>query len=262
MSALAETSDRVDARALRRLRPWYHDFSRLGLATDFEGGPAGRLRRLGDALSGRATLRAALRPGPPAHRLNQRAKEAVLVPWLEGDLAELPEPGRCLDLFCADGYYACTLATLAPGASVVGVDRDERELRRARAAAAGLGLEQVRFVASDVPAFLAAGDEGWDVVLCAGGLYHLRQPQDLLRALRPRCLGALVLQSAVTLETEAPDYFVAPAPGRPAGSRFTHARLRHWLTDLGWTILAEERGELPGNRHARDRGASYFLGRV
>ncbi len=244
---------------LRSLRPWYHDFSRLGLRTDFETGLAGRCRRLADVWRGAGKLSTALRPGPPPHRRNQAAKEAVLRPLLESVLAELPATPRCLDLFCADGYYACTLAALAPAARVVAVDREAVQLTRGRAAAAALGLATVQFELADVPAFLAGVEEPFDLVLCAGGLYHLSQPRDLLRDLRGVCRARLLVQSAVTLAAEGTDYFVSPAPGWRHGSRFTDAALGRWLSELGWRILAHRRHELPGNRHASDRGSSVFL---
>ncbi len=244
---------------LRALRPWYHDFSALGLTTDFEGGLAGRARRVLDALRGEGRLATALRPGPPPHRRNQRAKEAVLRPLLTAALAELPQAPRCLDLFCADGYYSCLIASLAPRASVLGVDREAAQLARARTAAAALGLHHVAFEQADVSAFVAGIRHEFDLVLCAGGLYHLAGPRDLLRDLGTACRGLLIVQSAVTLASEERDYFVAPAPGWRHGSRFTDAALGGWLAELGWGVLDHRRHELPGNRHASDRGSSVFL---
>jgi hypothetical protein len=99
----------------------------------------------------------------------------------------------------------------------------------------------------------------YDLVLCAGGLYHLERPNVFLELLRPVTRGYLVVQSVVTLETEDPSYFISPTPGLRHGSRFTHAGLERWLVEAGWQILAQDRNELPGNKLARDRGSSYFL---
>ncbi|MCP5101623.1 MAG: hypothetical protein GY943_39265, partial [Chloroflexi bacterium] len=71
--------------------------------------------------------------------------------------------------------------------------------------------------------------------------------------------GYLVIQSAITLETEDPDYFVSPAPGWKHGSRFTHDGLKKWLQEIGWEIIEEGRNELTGNPRLTDRGSSYFL---
>jgi hypothetical protein len=107
--------------------------------------------------------------------------------------------------------------------------------------------------------FLARDEPAYDLVLCAGGLYHLAEPRRLLETLRRRTRGFLVVQSVVTLESEDPAYFVSPAPGWPHGSRFTHAGLGRWLGELDWTVLASDRNELPGNPRAADRGSSYWL---
>lgn len=251
------------------LRPWYHDFSDLGLRTDFEAGLSGLGGRLRGALrdlraaaaglekGARHPFLAALRPGAPGHRRNQLEKQRHLQPMLHQALTVHPAPS-CLELFCADGYYACAAAQSTPGCTVLGVDRDPLEIRRARAAATALDLENAAFLVDDVWRFLST-EPVFDVVLCTGGLYHLTSPESLLAALRRTVSGHLVVQSVVTLETEDPEYFVSPAPRWRHGSRFTHARLEGWLSRLGWQIQRSERGELPGNRHPWDRGSSYFL---
>lgn len=272
----------VRLEEIYRLRPWYHDFGELGLVTDFESGLAGRARRLLAAAAERLTgepevekgarhpILSALRPGPPSHRMNQRVKERALVPLLEKALASLGGSSgelRALDLFCADGYYSCRLARMAPDARVFGIDLDSKEIERARAAARALGLV-ARFEVADVlDPDLAAGfletetgaATGFDLVLCLGGLYHLDDPVALIRRLRELVAGRLVVQSVVSMANEAPEYFESPAPGWRHGSRFSHRRLALWLEACGFEILEERRGELPGNRRSGDRGASYFL---
>jgi len=254
-------------KRVRALRPWYHDFSRLGLQTHFPPRRADQLavllRRRLDAgyveKGERFSLRQFLRPAPPAHLANQRAKERVIEAYLRQCLAELAATPRiaCLDLFCADGYYACLLASLRSGLDITGVDLDAQEIHRARTAAELLGLPGLRFEVADVWAFVRSAP-AYDLILCAGGLYHLRQPADFLRALRPLSRGYLVVQSVVTLESDDGDYFVSPAPGWQHGSRFTHAGLGRWLREAGWEILEETLGELPANPRRCDRGSSYY----
>jgi hypothetical protein len=99
----------------------------------------------------------------------------------------------------------------------------------------------------------------FDLVLCAGGLYHISDPGRLLEGVGGVSRGYVLIQSVVTLETEDPHYFVEPAPGWQHGCRFTHAWLREKTMALGWRIVAESRAELPGNPNPRDRGASFFL---
>jgi 2-polyprenyl-3-methyl-5-hydroxy-6-metoxy-1,4-benzoquinol methylase len=254
------------------LRPWYHNFNKLGLQTDFGDMAMSRteqLRRLLLLLSPikptgfvekgeKLSLKTLLKARPNSHQINQRHKEEFLVPFLQQALADLPTDPHCLDLFCADGYYSCWIGQTRLDARITGVDLDAQEIERARLAAAVLGIENAVFRVQDIWQAVASS-EAYDLVMCAGGLYHLTRPRDLLAALRPITKGYLVIQSAVTLETEAADYFVSPAPGWKHGSRFTHAALRQWLTELGWEIVQEGRNELTGNPRLCDRGSSYFL---
>lgn len=254
------------------LRPWYHNFNKLGLQTDFGDMAMSRseqLRRLALILSPikpagfvekgeKLSLRHLLHGAPNAHQINQRHKEAVLLPFLRRSLADLPPNPRCLDLFCADGYYSCWMGRLRPDAAITGVDLDAQEIERAETAVRVLGIHNAAFHVADIWEWVQKPAQ-YDLIMCAGGLYHLTAPRRLLQALAPLAAGYLVIQSAVTLETEEPGYFVSPAPGWKHGSRFTHAGLRQWLIDLGWQIVAEERNELTGNPRLCDRGSSYFL---
>ncbi len=253
------------------LRPWYHDFEKLGLQTRFAQQPLDRLkyalsllrRAAGQGVEKgeRFSVRALLRPAPPSHLVNQRHKEEYILPFIQRALAELGGAPACLDLFCADGYYSCTIAHARPSALVTGVDLDEKEITRARAAARLLGLPGAQFRLADVWKFIRAA-QPYDLVLCTGGLYHLTEPKRFLELVRPISRQFLIVQSAITLETEDPDYFVSPAPGWKHGSRFTYAGLRRWLEVIGWEIVAEARNELTGNPRLCDRGSGYFLCRV
>lgn len=254
------------------MRPWYHNFDKLGLQTDFGDmamSRAEQFRRLLLLLSPlkpagfvekgeKLSLKTLLKGSPNSHQINQRHKEIFLVPFVQHALASLPAKPRCLDLFCADGYYSCWIGQTRPDAQITGVDLDAKEIARARMAASVLGIENAAFRVQDIWEAVRQ-QESYDLVMCAGGLYHLTEPKKLLAALRPITKGYLVIQSAITLETEAADYFVSPAPGWKHGSRFTHAGLKQWLTELGWEIVEEGRNELTGNPRLCDRGSSYFL---
>jgi len=265
------------------LRPWYHDFSALGFDTSFLDEPltlGERARRAGELVRavlerawGRArtgpvprervrSAREVLRRLPSSHMLNQPVKERYLLALVKQALAGLGPAPTCLELFSADGYYSCRLKTLSAGARVTGVELDSGQVQRAETIARRMGLREVSFRREDVRSFLERSGETYDLVLCAGGLYHLSDPIGLLRAVSRVTRGYLVLQSVVTLETDDPGYFVQPAKGWQHGCRFTHAWLRARLEMLGWQILDEARAELPGNHRAHDRGASFFLCRV
>ncbi len=259
-------------RRLVAAGPWYHDFRRLGLDTAAADrrGPAALLRRLAGAVrarlgggpklekGGRLLSRATLWPAA-SHRRNQRHKEEILLPWLTELLGE-PGPGAaCLDLFCADGYYSCTMASQRPDLAITGVDLDAAELARARLAGELLGLGNLRFERAEAESWVRTAPRPYGLVLCAGGLYHLDDPLPLLAALRQACRGPLIVQSAVSLARQEPDYFEAPAPGWRHGCRFSHAWLEDRLAELGWRLERQARNVLTGNRRPADRGSSYFV---
>ncbi len=263
MSPSPPTSDELHRR-LAAAAPWYHDFRRLGLdtpATDRRG-PLTLLGRLARSLrerltggpalekGGRLLSRATLAPAA-SHRVNQAHKEEILLPWLE-ELVDALAPG-------ADGYYSCTMAARRADLAVTGIDLDAAELGRARLAAELLGLAGPRFERAEAIAWVRSAARRFDLVLCAGGLYHLEDPRALLAALRPVCRGHLVVQSVVSLARQEADYFATPAPGWRHGSRFSHGWLERCLAELGWRCERQARNVLTGNRRPADRGSSYLL---
>jgi hypothetical protein len=266
------TSAKFDPELYAR-RPWYHDFSALGYDTVFLDRPIPlreKAARVGRFFSSRLPGRRSsplrqnrlgfadiYRRRPSSHVINQRTKEKDLIGLAESALGRLPPDASSLDLFCADGYYACRLKTIAPGARVTGVDLDERAVGRAEIIARKLGLE-ITFGCVDAREALR-GDTAFDLLLCAGGLYHLEDPASLLHRARSACRGFALFQSVVTTTTEDDDYFEAPAPGLSHGSRFSDAWLGSRLREAGFEIEEHRRVELPGNLRPEDRGSSYFL---
>lgn len=207
--------------------PCYHDFAELGLPTP---------QREGNFAA------------------NQRCKQEHLLPLVDRAVAEAGPRPSLLELFCADGYYGCRAAQR--GARVHGVDRDEAEVARANLMARVLGLRRrARFHVGDVFAW----DEPADVVMCAGGLYHLEDPAALLRRLRELTRSSLVVQTVYHLGVDDPGYFETPAPGWSWGCRFSLGYLRNMLVASGWEVVSEATNELEGNEKPKDRGAAYFL---
>lgn len=81
---------------------------------------------------------------------------------------------RILDLACLEGLYSVELA--AQGASVVGIEGREANIEKARFVQRALNLKNIEFIKDDVRN-LSVGRLGkFDVVLCAGILYHLDAP--------------------------------------------------------------------------------------
>jgi len=242
------------------LRPWYHDFSRLGIQTDFRGYPPSLVQRaanLARRLAGRKPREYGVLNSDLL--INQRCKEAILIPFLQRVFSELPKYPPCLELFCSDGYYSCLMKSMCPGAKIFGVDKDRRAIKLARTMSRVMGDESMGFLRDDLRRVDWWAVKPRDLVFCAGGLYHLEDPRGFIRHIRPQVGKYLILQTVVTLESEDPEYFVTPAPGWKHGSRFTHAAVKRWLTETGFTILDEARNELEGNARLCDRGSSYFL---
>ncbi len=99
------------------------------------------------------------------------------------------EPGmRILDLGCGPGTITVGLARYVAPADVVGVDRSDEVLTRARAHAAAQHMDRVRFVTASVYD-LPFADSRFDVVYAHQLLQHLAEPVTALveahRVLRP-----------------------------------------------------------------------------
>jgi len=212
------------------LDPWYHDFAPLGLRTPQRAG---------------------------IFRPNQAAKQPVLCSLIDQALAlcrqSNPIP-RGVELFCADGFYANYAAQ--KGAEVLGVDLDLRDLAKAALITRVLGNDdRVRVLQQDV--FELEGR--FDFGICAGGLYHLSNPEELLNGLLERVTTALVIQTVYSLEKTDPEYFETPAPGWTWGSRFSYTCLETMVKRAGWRAVAAMTNELGGNEKLQDRGSAYFL---
>ena len=110
--------------------------------------------------------------------------------------AGTPPAGQTLlELGCGPGFYACRLAARFAHLQVLGIDRAEQQLRRARARAAARQLTNCRFAAADACAVpWPAGT--FDAVIAARLFTILPEPERALaemhRVLRPggRCFIA------------------------------------------------------------------------
>ncbi|KQP18230.1 O-methyltransferase [Pseudorhodoferax sp. Leaf267] len=98
------------------------------------------------------------------------------------------QPRRILELGCALGYTACTLATAAPQAQVVTVDGDDAHVRLAREAIARRGLDarvQVRHARFDA-VLREQPPASFDLVFFDGFAPDAALLQDIARVLAPR----------------------------------------------------------------------------
>jgi tRNA (mo5U34)-methyltransferase len=148
-----------------------------------------------------------------------------LAPHLPEDLGGW----TALDIGCNAGFYTFELARR--GASVLGIDVDDRYLRQARWAAGRFGVaRRVRFERMQVYD-LARLDERFDLVLFMGVLYHLRYPMLGLDLVCQKVDRLMVFQ---TLTMPGEDVF-AQTWGRTFSA---DDRDRKLMLEPGWPKLA------------------------
>ena len=189
---------------------------------------------------------------------NQRSKQGPLFALIDQALALCREqslPGRGVELFCSDGFY--TNYAIQTGASELrGLDLDPLYIAEARLISKVLGnAHRTSFSVADVFSLR----DPFDFCICAGGLYHLSNPQELLELLARRVRCALVIQTVYSLEDRPADYFETPAPGWTWGCRFSLPSLLHMVEESGWTVVRRSVNELEGNAELKDRGSAYLL---
>jgi len=266
-------------KEIYNLRPWYHDFSSLGVQTYFSAGKTGLkgtaleyspryiierffkspfhfMRSAGDILLGKEQKWSEL----AIKEQGQKIKEEFILPFLDSAIRRCkkkntPKPS-ILEMFCADGYFSFWMRKNYNIKKITAVDLDKRSIQQARVMTSVLDVN-IDFKCMDV--FDLPLSKKYDIILCAGGLYHLSDPKKLLKLSYEIAKRYLVLQSVITLETEDKDYFVRPAPGWKHGCRFTDAKLRSWIEEIGFKIAKHERNVFRGNRRLLDRGSAYYL---
>lgn len=220
---------------------WYHDFDVLGVKTHqfaFDG-----------------------------YDISQQDKQQIIFSLLDKAIAycQGARPTgttlRLVELFCADCFYS--IYALKKGVdSAVGIDLAEES---GEGAIRGVVLDQALLVSGllgqadkltvlrqDVRDFQGE----YELCICAGGLYHLENPAQLIRHISARIRRALVIQTVVSLEVSGEEpYFETPAPGWTWGCRFNDVYLIQLLKENGWDVRAVEKNELRANQKARDRGS-------
>jgi hypothetical protein len=132
---------------------WYHDFSVLGIKTV---------------------------QVPGFWKPNQLAKEKPLFTFIERAILLCREEKmstKGMELFCADGFYGNYAANVGAD-QMLGVALDDKHLAKAVLMTKLLGnSKKVTFDKCDV--FDLTGK--YDFGICAGGLYHISNPFDLLK---------------------------------------------------------------------------------
>jgi predicted RNA methylase len=116
------------------------------------------------------------------------------------DIARRPVGGlRILDLACLEGLYAIEFAL--QGAAVVGIEAREQNLAKARFSKEILNLTNLDLVQDDVRNLSASKYGQFDVVICAGILYHLDEPDvfHFLERISEVCTHASIIDTHVSV---------------------------------------------------------------
>ncbi|HVR45749.1 MAG TPA: methyltransferase domain-containing protein [Candidatus Binatia bacterium] len=196
----------------------------------------------------------------PEYAVNQRVKEPIILGHIALALGKsrrsIDDAVSFAELFCADGYYAMLAAWLGASPSV-GIDNDRDGFSKpVTQIARRLGLS-VEFARRDVNDLNES--DVYDVVANVGGLYHVRDPIDVLRKSWALARRYLIVQSVVSLANEGADYLEAPAPGWTHGSRFSADFLFGAVRAEGYRVIDSSRNVLEGNERPEDRGSVYML---
>lgn len=150
----------------------------------------------------------------------------------------IPSPATILDVGCADGLLTCFYARRYPSAVVIGVDR--QSVAKARAHAAALKVDNVRFVEGDAEGIAALVPEGvFDLILCRC---------TLLSKIRSRSTAPFAQDPSFEVTPEAARLLAAIAGAlRPGTGRFVStegwdsvARLHTFLALLASAGLAPD----------------------
>jgi SAM-dependent methyltransferase len=123
----------------------------------------------------------------------------------------LPERGRVLDVGCGFGLFSLYYASVRPGLTLEGLDRNPRRIAMARAAAGRLGLANVRYEVGDATDFRG------------GALFAAAYMLDIVHHIPPDAVRPLLEQLAKVLPGGG-RLIVKDVDSRPAYKRwFTHA---------------------------------------
>ena len=171
---------------------------------------------------------------------------------------------RVLDLACLEGGFAIEFAR--HGATVVGIEGREANLAKARLARDLLGLRSLTFEVGDVRDLSPERHGLFDVVLCAGILYHLDAPDifDFVERISQVCTRLAVIDTSLSMrgadrrEYKGRTYWGREFPehdpdaseqdrranlwGSLSGTSsfwLTRASLLNLLTDVGFTSAME-----------------------
>jgi hypothetical protein len=236
-------------------RPWWHDFSSLGLTTNFAGYPSAgeRLVNMVRGLLGKGPM-----TSEGSHQ-NQMVRDPDILPALDKAFAlhreRYGEPGSFLDTFSNDGFYGFWVADKYRTPRITCVELMGEYVARGRLMAEVLRKPEVQFVCQDVHDMDASPV---DIALCMGGLYHVTDPDAVVAKIRTKA-KFLVAHACTSMKSDDPAYFVTPAPTLHHGCRFSHAYFLAMLSRAGWNVVECGHAIYPAPSDENSTGSSWAL---
>lgn len=198
---------------------------------------------------------------PGMYKANQACKETILLSYILFALAKckkhMDSKVTFAELFCADGYFAMAARYFGVSESI-GIDNNrDGHFATAQTIATRLGIDRCRFIQMDVNKIDTL--EPVDIVANIGGLYHVENPEEIVDKSYRMARRFLIVQTVVSLATDADDYYESPAPGWTWGNRFSLKSFEKMIEKKGWHIIDRHFNLLEGNDRLEERGSIYFL---
>jgi SAM-dependent methyltransferase len=109
---------------------------------------------------------------------------------------------RVLDLACLEGHYAIEFAL--HGADVTAIEIREANIEKARYAKQQMGLERLTLVQDDVRNVSLEKYGPFDVIICAGFIYHLDVPDvfHTMERLAQMCSRLTIIESQMSMKDQ------------------------------------------------------------
>jgi tRNA (mo5U34)-methyltransferase len=149
-------------------------------------------------------------------RATHEIRAALVFPRLEEAFGHRWPEVECLDMACHEGWFSLQVA-VRNARRVYGIDVREEHVARAALMAELAGLERARFEQRDLYGLSSDPEEGFDLTLFLGILYHLEDPVGALKVARAMTKELCVIETQVARPTPALTYMWGPDPNARTG---------------------------------------------
>ncbi|MCB5194782.1 class I SAM-dependent methyltransferase [Deefgea salmonis] len=223
-----------ESNVLKKLGPLYHEYSFFGVNNE---------------------------QLPGIFELNQKSKSPIISAYIALAIAHSRKAATdsvsFMEMFCADGYYAMMASRLGCN-QCIGIDDDSQGFfKNAEEIADLLGIHNVDFINRKITPDMELPKA--DIIANLGGLYHVSNPEEILKLSFEKANKFLIVQNVVSLATTDENYFESPAPGWNWGSRYSVESFDCMIRRLFDKVIVCYFNVLEGNSRLEDRGSVYYL---